>query len=248
MALFKKRKKKPVHQLHRIDLEAADGDHADLDKGTRQIINLLNYTKSSGSAYDGVAYDVGYHSLYLGGRKFSGQRDPEQRFATVPYDFSDKRVLDLGCNQGGMILHIADQIQHGTGIDYDAHMVNVANKISRTNKSSHTEFYVLDLENEPLEIIRDLVPGQIDICFLLSVCMWISNWQEVIAFCKALAPAMLFETNGSADQQQAQIDELHANYSDAKICATTSEDDPKQKKRQLLLCTNGSCGSASAGS
>ena len=237
MRLFKKNKK-PKHELQRLDLDApADDTNRGLDRGARQVINLLNYTKTSGSAYDGVRYDVGYHSLSLGDQKFQGQRDPEQRFSSVPYDFTGKTVLDFGCNQGGMVMHHADKLRWGMGVDYDSRMVNVANKLSAYKGLDNTHFYVFNLEEEPLDLIRDLVPDeQVDICFLLSVCMWIENWRDVIKFCRGLAPAMMFESNGSVEQQQEQIDQLHALYDNVELCAATSEDDPKQKKRQLLLC------------
>ncbi len=235
---FGKKKKKPQHQLQRLDLDApsTDSEH-NFDRGARQVINLLNYTKSSGSSYDGVQYDVGYHSLSLGGQKLKGQRDPAQRFESLPFDFTGKTVLDLGCNQGGMVMHHAEQMRWGVGVDFDSRMVNVANKLSKYKGYDNTHFYVFDLEKEPLEIIKDLIPDeQVDICFLLSVCMWIENWQEVIAFCRNLAPAMMFESNGSVEQQQAQIDELKKHYATVELCAATSEDDPKQKKRQLWFC------------
>lgn len=234
--IFKKRKKeKATAAIDRLDIDAEIFD--DMDRGTRKIINLLNYTKSSKSSYDGAGYDVGYHSFNINGKQFRGQRDPEQRFSKVDYDFTGKSVLDIGCNQGGMIHQVAGIIEHGVGIDYDSRMINVANRIRAFNKSTNTDFYVFNLEDENLEYIRDYLPDHsIDICFLLSVCMWIENWQDVIRFCHDISQHLLFETNGSVEQQEEQIAFLNEIYSSVDLRSATSDDDPGQSKRKLLLC------------
>jgi SAM-dependent methyltransferase len=234
--LKKRRKQKVVDQIERLNVceEEIDG----LDKDTRKIINLLNYTKRSTSAYDGGEFDVGYHSFNLKGKRFRGQRDPQQRFANVTYDFSGKTVLDIGCNQGGMLFEIADKIKHGVGIDYDARMVNVANRIRSYQKAPHLDFYVFDLQAERLDYISDLLTNdKVDICFLLSVCMWLKNWKDVIDFTYKSSDNLLFETNGSTEQQAEQIAYLEKIYSKVDLLSASSEDDPGQKKRKLLLCS-----------
>ena len=66
--IFKKRKKlKAAASIKRLDIQAEEVDG--LDIGTRKIINLLNYTKRSASAYDGEGFDVGYHSFKINGKK-----------------------------------------------------------------------------------------------------------------------------------------------------------------------------------
>ena len=208
-----------------------------LDIGTCKIINLLNYTKRSTSAYDGEGYDVGYHSFNINGKKLKGQRDPTQRFSNVKYDFTGKSVLDIGCNQGGMIHEISDQIKHGVGIDYDSRMINVANRIRAYRKSPNTDFFVFNLEDEPLDMIRDFLPeGKVDVVFLLSVCMWFKNWKDVVKFAFDISDAVLFESNGKVEQQNEQIAYLNELYSKVELLAATSEDDAGQKKRKLLIC------------
>ncbi len=234
--LKKRRKQKVVDQIERLNVfeEEIDG----LDKDTRKIINLLNYTKRSTSAYDGGEFDVGYHSFNLKGKRLRGQRDPQQRFSNVPYDFTGKTVLDIGCNQGGMLFEIADRIKHGIGIDYDARMVNVANRIRSNQKATHLDFYVFDLQAERLDYISDLlIDDNVDICFLLSVCMWLKNWKDVIDFTYKSSDSLLFETNGSTEQQDEQVAYLQKCYSKVDLLSASSEDDPKQKKRKLLLCS-----------
>lgn len=234
--ILKKRKKlKAAASIERLDTQVEELDG--LDIGTRKIINLLNYTKRSTSAYDGEGYDVGYHSFNINGKKLKGQRDPTQRFSNVKYDFTGKSVLDIGCNQGGMIHEISDQIKHGVGIDYDSRMINVANRIRAYRKSPNTDFFVFNLEDEPLDMIRDFLPeGKVDVVFLLSVCMWFKNWKDVVKFAFDISDAVLFESNGKVEQQNEQIAYLNELYSKVELLAATSEDDAGQKKRKLLIC------------
>jgi hypothetical protein len=204
----------------------------------RQIQNILNFTKTSNSDYSAEQFPAAYHSINVNGRQVPGQRDPAKRLASAPIDFSGKSVLDLGCNQGGMIHQVRSLIKWGVGIDYDPRMINAANRIKSVNASENISFYIVDLQNDPLELINDFLPDRkADICFLLSVCMWLKNWQQVIDFAQSKSHSMLFETNGTALQQDEQINYLKTKYSVVDMISETSDDDPVQKFRKLLYLT-----------
>jgi SAM-dependent methyltransferase len=204
----------------------------------RQIQNILNFTKTSNSHYSAELFPAAYHTLNVNGRQIPGQRDPAKRLASVPIDFRGKSVLDLGCNQGGMIHQIRSLIKWGVGIDYDPRMINAANRIKSVNASENISFYILDLQNDPLELISDFMPDpKADICFLLSVCMWLKNWQQVIDFAHSKSNSLLFETNGSPIQQNEQINYLRAKYSVVNMLSAISDDDPIQKFRKLFHLT-----------
>jgi hypothetical protein len=204
----------------------------------RQIQNLLNFTKTSNSHHSAEQFPAAYHTTNVNGRQVPGQRDPTKRLAAVPIDFRGQTVLDLGCNQGGMLHQIRSLIKWGVGIDYDSRMINAANRIKSANASENISFYVLDLQNDPLELIGDFMPDRkADICFLLSVCMWLKNWQQVIDFAHSKSNSMLFETNGSPLQQDQQINYLRAKYSVVSMLSATSDDDPIQKFRKLFYLT-----------
>jgi hypothetical protein len=207
------------------------------ERSRRQFLNLLNYTKTSGSSYAGQKYPAGYHTIEVDGWRMPGQRDPRVRLAAVPVDFRGKTVLDIGSNQGGMLFAL-DGIRWGVGIDYDSRMVNAANRIRGARGAQHLGFYVFDLDTEPLELIHDFLPApRVDIAFLLSVCMWLRNWSAVIEFAARTSDAMLFETNGTDRQQAGQEAELHRLYAGVQLLADASDDDPKQKRRRLYYCT-----------
>lgn len=211
----------------------------DLDMDVRKILNLLNYTKKSGSHYNAEGFDIGYHSFNLGGVDFHGQRDPKQRLAQVKFNFEGKKVLDLGCNQGGMLHVLSNKIEYGMGVDFDSRMINAANRITKYNQTKALDFYVFDLEKENLDLLYDFSRSDnFDIVFMLSISMWINNWKEVLRFAATIANSLLFETNGTPKQQLEQITELKKVYKSVILLADKSEDDPGQKERQLFICKN----------
>lgn len=205
----------------------------------RQVRNLLNYTKTSGARYSARHFPAGYHTIEIGGRRLAGQRQPAKRLALVPYDFRGKTVLDMGSNQGGMLFEICDVLKEGIGIDYDARMVNAANRIKAVRQAKNVHFFVFDLEREPLDLIRDFLPEErVDIVFLLAVCTWLSNWREVIDFASRISTSMLFETTGTDEQQVDQENYLRRLYRSVALLAGTSEDDPAQKHRKLFYLSD----------
>lgn len=221
---------------NRYDLgpETLDG----MDREARRILNLLSYTKSSGSSYDAEEYESAYHSITIANQRFAGQRNPGERLDGVSFDFSGATVLDIGCNQGGMLLEVADRIKYGVGVDFDHRMVNAANRICWNKQVDNLKFYIFDVQRENLEMLPNLIPdSKVDIVFLLAVCMWITKWKELITLCATLSDRMLFESNGSDEQQREQEEFLEATYGRMDIVRLSSPDDPKQKKRKLYLCS-----------
>ncbi len=206
-------------------------------RNAQQILNVLNYAKASESTYSGDNFPAGYHSIDIGGLRFEGQRNPRERLSLVPFDFTGKSVLDIGCNQGGMLFAITDKISYGVGIDYDPRLINAANRIRTHAGLGKLAFYVFDLENENLDLIKDMVSDEkVDIVFLLAVCMWIKNWRQVIDFAAQISRQMLFESNGSEEQQKEQVDCLRTKYRTVQLLSGQSLDDRSQKSRRLYLC------------
>ena len=221
--------------------DIADKQYTEYDIDINKVLGLINYAKTSGKSYDGSMYGSAYHSMNIKGYYFRGQRECNLRLQRVPYDFSDKVVLDIGCNAGGMLHCLSDKIKMGIGIDYDYRLINAANAIKGINQSDNLSFYRFDLENEDLDLINYyLLIGnrKVDICFLLSVCMWISNWKEVIKYVAAISDNLLFETNGTYVQQKEQIEELQKAYDKLQLIEEESNDDPGQPNRKLILCQN----------
>lgn len=223
--------------VRRYDLDSQDV--GGLDCESRKVLNLLNYTKSSDSDYAARKFESAYHTIRLGEHQFAGQRNPWQRLADVPFEFDGATVFDIGCNQGGMLFCLRDRIREGIGIDYDYRMINAAHRIRAFNSANNLHFYVFDLEKEDLDLLTNFIPSQgIDIVFLLSVCMWIRNWRAVIRKAREIAPCLLFETNGSHQQQNDQVFFLREQFASVDLIRDSSPDDPGQKARRLYICPN----------
>jgi len=232
--------KKPAH-VPAAEYKFTRSCLSDLSDGElerAQVGNLLNYTKTSNSPYSAKGFPAGYHTLQVGGQKIEGQRDPAWRLSRIPENLDGKVVLDIGCNQGGMLHPLSARIKRGVGVDYDNRMVNVANRIRDVNGTPNLSFFVFDLEKEPLDLIADFLPGgRADVAFLLSVCMWIDNWKDVVKFVSFVSDALFFESNGTDEQQDQQVGYLSDCYGSIVMLAATSDDDLRQKKRRLFYAT-----------
>jgi len=200
-----------------------------------QLRNVLNYTKTSGSEYSARRYPAGYHTLEIFDTMLEGQRKPKQRLDKVPYDFKGKVVLDIGCNQGGMIFAL-NSIKYGVGVDKDSRMINACNKVRSVTGEHNKSFYCFDIDTDPHENLLDFLPcNTVDIVFLLSVCKWVDQWKELIAFCASVSPAILFESNGTIKQREEQYQEVLRHFPCVEVVSEDSIDDPKHKNRTLYL-------------
>jgi 2-polyprenyl-3-methyl-5-hydroxy-6-metoxy-1,4-benzoquinol methylase len=203
-----------------------------------KIKNMLRYTTTSKTSYNGKGFEGGYHTLNICDTVIPGQRKPDDRIRNVPYDFKNKTVLDIGSNQGGMLYSVHDKINEGVGIDFDYRLVNVANRIKSSHQYNNINFYVFDLNKEDFNLINNLSSSTYDIVFLLSVCMWIDTWRELCTWCATNIKSCLFETNGSATQQDEQVALLLTLYSKVALINKKSSDDPGKAKRRLYFCEN----------
>jgi len=197
---------------------------------------LIEYATTSGTAYSGSEFPAGYHSLQINGEIVRGQRDCALRHVSLGIEWADMVVLDLGCNQGGMLFEIADAIKYGYGIDRDSRMINVCHKLREMRRLSHVNFFVADLERE-LSQVDSLLRHEVDVCMLLSMCNWITNWAEVMSYCRSLAPTLVLETNGDPASQAAQQAHARRIFQRVRVASTESLDDQFERQRTCLVCT-----------
>lgn len=138
--------------------------------------------------------EYGYHSFNLYNISIQGQRNPTKRFDKIKryYDFTNKTVLDLGCNTGGMIFHIPE-IKKAIGIDFDEACIDACNYLKeRLNFACQYEFYKKDLNECELNYKADIV-------FLLSIGSWVKNWEKLYRDAYAINKCVLLETNNDAE-------------------------------------------------
>jgi len=207
------------------------------DLSVLKVIGAVAYATQLDVSYSGEIHPMGYHSLVLRGRYFRGQRECIQRLADVRYDFKNKVVLDVGCNCGGMLHCLADRIRAGVGLDSERRCINAANLIKSLNGTHNLDFFTFDLDKEPLYLIAKFVLHErVDICFLLSLCMWLEDWRSVISYLASISQNLLFEANGDAKQQSEQVAFVQTCFRQVHMVNSKSLDDPVRKSRGLYLC------------
>jgi SAM-dependent methyltransferase len=203
------------------------------------VFRIVDQIRRNDRPYAGVDHAAGYHSLELRGERFRGQRDCSQRLAQVPFEFEGKVVLDLGCNVGAMLHSLSRRIQTGYGVDVDPRCIEAAQRIQRLNDAKNLEFFTFDVEGQPLSVLRGRLPvARVDICLLLSLCGWLAHWRELVVDASRMAPHLLFESNGTEQQQQEQSAWLRRCYGQVQLLSETSADDFERSDRKLFLCSS----------
>ena len=180
------------------------------------------------SQYNGWSnrLEFGYHSFDLFNIHIQGQRNPKQRFEKIKnnYDFTGKTVLDLGCNTGGMLLHIPE-IQRGLGVDYDQNCIDSCNIFrDRLNYSCKLDFVKEDLNNINIPSFCQRQGLKPDIIFLLSIGSWVKEWKKLYTDAYAVSSDILLETNNEYEgkQQLELFQQLGANI---HLISDKSDDD-----------------------
>lgn len=202
------------------------------------IQKVKNLVQSADLSW-GKDYPGGYHTLRLGGRKdfeIKGQRNPSSRVELMP-ELDGKSVLDIGCNSGGILRTIAEtyDIEWSVGIDYNSQLINVANMITGINGTECVDFYTFDLQKQPLDLIKNfLTDDKVHVCILMSMCIHLPNWKEVVNFASEVSEGLIFESNGSFKQQEEQLDYVSSKYNYSQCLANNSEDDEIIKNRKLF--------------
>lgn len=206
---------------------------------TESVLKILDDTKSNKKWFDDKELFAGYHTVSIQGKTIKGQRDPERRLAKVDYDFAGKRVLDVGCSNGGLLHALSEHITFGVGVDFNSKCINAANALKAINHRDNIHFYTFDLDKEDLSMLRHfLFDEPIDICFFFNISIWVKRWKEVFTLCAELTQTLLFEAHGNEQQQAEQLSFVKSIYHDVRLLSEQSDDDPTYAKRKMYGCEN----------
>jgi len=213
-------KKDEINEKIKRDLSRSD-----------KVLKLIDYTKLNKNSYTGRNFKSGYHSFVLEGVSYEGTRNNLNRIDRIKdYDFTNKVILDLGCNMGGMLHALSSKIKYGVGVDFDKKCINVANMVKDVNKISNLHFYIFDLDKEDLDLVKNFVlENRVDICFFLAVAQHIKKWKEVVQLCYGLSEYLLFESNGKQWFRDAQIDFIKRLYQSVVFLGN-------EGRRSMFLC------------
>lgn len=196
-----------------------------------KVLKIINHTKTNKNSYNGLNCESGYHSFELDGKPYVGYRDNANRIKAVKgFDFTNKVVLDMGCNMGGVLHAMSNAIKYGVGVDFDPKCINAANVVKDLNNKNNVNFYVFNLDKNDFDLIDGyILEDKVDICMFLAVAMHIKRWREVIEFCHSKSNTLLFESNGRQHQQTAQMEFVKTLYNKVTYLF-------KDKRRKMYLC------------
>lgn len=210
----------------------------------KTIIHFKNNLKNTVgiSHYNGWGNrtQYGYHSFNIFNFNVLGQRNPKQRLEYIKkyISFYDKSVLDLGCNTGGMLLHLPE-IKKGIGIDYDKNCIKSATFMKNTLKyDNELEFIVDDLNTFNIENVKSNNNiYKFDVVFLLSLGSWIKNWKHLYKQIIDNSNIIVFESNNDIEGKP-QLD-LFLNYNcNIELINKSSTDDITNNfKRKTYIIT-----------
>lgn len=131
-----------------------------------------------------------YHSFDLPGLKISlpeAQRDVPARFDRMGLEFTNKTVVDVGANVGGMALEAAKRGATTIGLEKDSKRVKVANDLAA--------FAGFDAKFREFDVVHHAVP-EADIIFFCAVDGYIED--KAAAYQKvadAARETLIFESN-----------------------------------------------------
>ena len=189
--------------------------------GTTSNIKLYNHWNNS--------YSNGYHSFSINNFFHQGQRNPIKRLKIFNdhIDFKNKKVLDLGCNTGGMLFHLND-IKSGTGIEFDKRCLEFSNYFKKILCCGNINFYNYDLNNYS-------ITEEYDIIFVLSLGSWVKNWKKLYENCIEKSKVIVLEIN-NVEEGKPQIEFFKNKYCKIKEIIESSQDDiTKNYKRKTYI-------------
>ena len=192
------------------------------------IKNLLTHT-TLGSHYNGWSNRTtyGYHSFNISNIKLLGQRQPWIRLNKIKkhYDFTDKTIIDFGCNTGGMIFHLPE-LKTAIGLDFNKDCINACNYISSVIKcNTKYLFKQQDLNTFNLNFfLKDNMVNKVDVIFLLSLGSWIKNWSELYKNCINICDNIVLETNND-HEGEPQLQLFKTLNCNINLISNCSDDD-----------------------
>ena len=215
--------------------------------------------------------EFGYSSMTFanasGGQIFiPGARSPLERLDLFRRNvsFDGARVLDLGCNNGGMLLPLADEIIEGVGVDFDGRLIAAANSIAEAT-CTNLHFAQFNLMKQPLDellALRRTCPGATsgtagarhahrpcsaslyDVITMYSLTRWLPDWKRVMTWAISHSRVFVTEINFSghgvhgklADGALVQSAVLFLRDACASLRAAGATHHPGVQDKQMYIC------------
>ena len=172
----------------------------------------------------------GYHSFNIDEINIIGQRVPKIRIEMMKayVDFTDKTIVDFGCNVGAMLFHIPE-IKYGIGFDYDARCIIAARRIKKILNYENVDFDFFDFNIADFGALKDKITIKPDIAFVLSLGSWVKNIFNILQLCIEMGVDVILETNNDKEGRK-EIEYFSKNNYDITLIIDGSPDDITQNK------------------
>jgi len=174
----------------------------------------------------------GYHSYNIDDVNIVGQRNPKMRLDSFRehIDFTDKVVVDFGCNVGAMLHHLTE-IKQGIGLDYDSNCINAANEIAELLGRDNLSYYTHDFDKNSYDELRNIILETPDIIFALSLGSWVKTWEQLYSLALEYDAKIILEINNE-EEGKPQLDLFKTKGIKPKLILDNSLDDSTGNNRR----------------
>lgn len=164
------------------------------------------------------------------------QRNCSLRFETLGIERSDiegKRLLDLGCNIGGMIFEAQRRRPaESIGVEYDAEKVEAARMIAAFNGLNNVKFLKADIDRLVSEELGE--PFGIVFCFAIEA--HVKNKQHLFQLlAEVTSEKLFFEGNSSTNIDESIAKLLEAGFQDVQMLGMCDDDIREENNNRPLL-------------
>ncbi|CDX21477.1 hypothetical protein MPLDJ20_110387 [Mesorhizobium plurifarium] len=204
-------------------------------QGALRLIQYSRQVRDKGADHD---LPIPYQSMDLGTVSLPGLRDTSRRLNLLPIEFEGKTVLDIGCSLGGFLFSLSRTLRWGVGIDIDWRSINVCQKLKSVQAVSNLDFYVHDIETQPLSLIEQFLPDPtVDIVFIMRI-MSGDSLSKVLEYAAGISRAIVFEPIYSHHAREIDLAKLRSLFSSVKVIETDIFEPLDGRQHTIYLATN----------
>lgn len=204
-----------------------------------RVTLLLSKVESRQKKYSNDSFPAGSYSLYLNNFKLEGRRDPDNLLKTIIEKIKGKRVLDIGCEQGGVLIYLRECIEWGVGLDPEVKLIESANILKESLKSKTINFEYFDYNRESHLISTDVFPDKKNPNLVLILS---KNWKHdkrinILKWAASIGSDILIELEGSITSIKKEKDFLNSNYKEVSAISTSGlENKITGRRTRILYC------------
>ena len=214
-----------------IDSKSNEVDLSHINDELKQLIYESTQVINSNGWHMQRTNTNGYHSFNVFGLENTGQRICDLRLQLLKgagISLEGKRVLDIGCNVGGMLYH-EPNIALGVGIDFDQKSINIAKYIQAEMyiqsplMASKYKFLCKNLDKtNTIELLKELHQNiQFDVVLLCSMGSWVQNIDQLYSKLHSFNITIVLELNN--DEQVHELD-LFPNREKIQVISASVDD------------------------